>query len=326
MQRKFFLVRAAAGCVAVALAAVLVCVVSVRAGESIDRVVATVDGEPITLADVRGFAAQTGNPMADGDQGTSETFKAALKALIAEKLLQEEVKKYEDRVDDTQVDHYISDLEEERNISDQQLRQSLMQSGVTYDDFRKHARIELEKAMMLNNELRQKINIPPADIQAYYDAHKDDFTIKQERYKLAQILIATAPNATPAEVAAAKAKAESVRKKAMAGGDFGELARQYSDDESKAQGGELGSFAPADIMDEILAAIKNLKPGDISEVVKSSHGFHILKLEEHDVPGPKPLPLVKEEIRNILIDQRAKSQLQQWVEKDLIKQHYVEIY
>lgn len=326
MQTKVSLVRAA-GWLALALAAVVLCGGrAVRAGEEVDRVVATVDGEPITLDDVRGFAAQTGNALAEADQGSSDTFKAALKALIAEKLLQEEVKKYEDKVDDNQVDRYIADIEQERNISDQQLRQSLTQSGVTYDDFRKHARLELEKAMMLNDELRQKIKIPPADIQAYYEAHKDDFTVKQERYKLAQILIALAPNASAADVAAAKAKADEAHKKAVAGQDFGELARQYSDDESKAQGGELGAFAPNDIMDEILAAIKSLKAGDISPVVKTSHGFHILKVEEHDVPGPKPMPLVKEDIRNILIDQQTKSQLQQWVEKDLIKQHYVEIY
>ena len=326
MQAKSVFVRAA-GWLALAVAAMVLCAApALRAGEEVDRVVATVDGDPITLDDVRGFAAQTGNALADGDQGSSDTFKAALKALIAEKLLQSEVKKYEDKVDDNQVDRYIADIEQERNISDQQLRQSLMQSGVTYDDFRKHAKIELEKAMMLNDELRQKINIPPADIQAYYDAHKDDFTIKQERYKLAQILIAIAPNASAADVAAAKAKADEVHKKAAAGQDFGELARQYSDDESKAQGGELGSFVPSDVMDEILAAIKNLKPGDISPVVKTSHGFHILKVEEHDVPGPKPLPLVKEDIRNLLVDQQTKARLQQWVEKDLIKQHYVEIY
>ena len=115
-----------------------------------------------------------------------------------------------------------------------------------------------------------------------------------------------------------------MRKKAIAGQDFGELAKQYSDDESKSQGGELGYFAPDEIMDKILEAAKNLKPGQISEVVQSSHGFHVLKLEAHDVPGPKPLALVKEEIRSKLIDQTARQRLEHWVETDLVKQHYVE--
>ena len=152
----------------------------------------------------------------------------------------------------------------------------------------------------------------------------DEFTVKQEKFQLAQILIAVPPNASPAEVAAAKAKADEVRKKAVAGEDFGDLAKRYSDDDSKAQGGELGMFGPDDIMDEILAAIKNLQPGQISEVVRTKHGFHIVKVEEHAIPGVRPLPAVKEDIRNHLVDQQTRGQLEGWVETDLVKQHDVE--
>ena len=70
-----------------------------------------------------------------------------------------------------------------------------MQNGVSWDDFRKQAKVELAKAMMLNEELRQHVTIPPEQIQAYYDAHHDQFTVKQEKFQLAQILIAVPPNA-----------------------------------------------------------------------------------------------------------------------------------
>jgi parvulin-like peptidyl-prolyl isomerase len=199
-----------------------------------------------------------------------------------------------------------------------------MQIGVSWEDFRKQARMELEKDMMLNEELRQRVTIPPEEIQAYYDAHHDEFTVKQEKYKLAQILVAVAPNASPADVAAAKARADEVRKKAAAGQGFGDLAKSYSDDESKSQGGELGVFGPDDIMDEILAAIRNAQPGQISEVVRSKHGFHVIKVEQHEVPGVKPLPVVKEDIRNHLVDQQTRGRLQTWVETELVKRHDVE--
>jgi len=292
--------------------------------EEIDKIVASVDGDPITMHDVRAFAQSAGRTLPAGDPTADPDFKDGLKGLIAQKLLAEEVAKYDDKIDETQIDKYIVEVEQDRNISDQQLKESLMQNGVSWDDFRKQAKVELAKAMMLNEELRQHVTIPPEEIQAFYDAHHDDFTVKQEKYKLAQILIAVAPNAPPAEVAAAKAKADEVHKKAAAGEDFGELAKRYSDDDTKSQGGELGIFAPDDIMDEILGAIKNLQPGQISDVVRSKNGFHIIKVEQHAVAGLRPLAAVKEDIRNHLVDQQTRARLQSWVETELVKQHDVE--
>ena len=292
--------------------------------EEVDKIVASVDGDPITMHEVRAFAESAGKTLPPGDPTADPTFKEGLKGLIAQKLLSEEVKKYDERIEESQIDRYIADVEQDRGVTDQQLKQSLMQNGVSWDDFRKQAKMELEKAMMLNEELRQHVTVPPEEIQAYYDAHHDEFTVKQEKYKLAQILVAVAPNASPADVAAAQVRADEARKKAAAGEDFGDLAKRYSDDESKAQGGELGVFGPDDVMDEILVAIKNLQPGQTSDVVRTKHGFHVIKVEQHEVPGVKPLAIVKEDIRNHLVDQQTRGRLQTWVETELVKRHDVE--
>ena len=292
--------------------------------EEVDKIVASVDGDPITMHDVRSFAQSAGKTLPPGDPTADPNFKEGLKGLIAQKLLDQEVKKYDEKVDEGQVDKYILEVEQDRGFTDQQLKQSLLQNGVSWEDFRKQARIELEKAMMLNDELRQHVTIPPEEIQAFYNAHREQFTVKQEKFKLAQVLIAVPPDASPAELAAAKAKAEDVRRRALTGEDFGELAKRYSDDDSKAQGGELGAFGPDDIMDEILAGIKNLQTGQISEVIRSKNGFHIIKVEQHDVPGVRPLAAVKEDIRNHLVDEKTKGRLEEWVDTELIKQHDVE--
>jgi peptidyl-prolyl cis-trans isomerase SurA len=324
MSNSFSFSRIARRFTIAVAAAAIVALPAISRAQQIDKIVASVDGDPITIRDVRVFAQSAGQPIPPGDPTADPIFKEGLKGLIAQKLLAEEVKKYDDKVDDSQIDKYIADIEEERNITDQQLRQSLMQNGISYDDFRKQARLELEKAMMLNEELRQRVTIPANQIQAYYDAHQDEFTVKKERYQLAQILISVAPTAPQAEVVAAKAKADDVRKKLLAGQDFGELAKRYSDDESKEHGGELGVFGPDDIMDEILGAIKTVPPGQISDVVRSKNGFHIIKVEAHETVGLKPLVVVKEQIRSKLVDDQTKSRLQSWVETELVKQHDVE--
>jgi parvulin-like peptidyl-prolyl isomerase len=291
---------------------------------AVDRVVASVDGDPITMREVQDFASSHGQPIDTNDFASSDSAKTAVKALIGEKLLEQEVKKYDDKVDEAQVDKYIMQLRTEKHMSDADFRAQLQASGMTYDELRKRARLDLEKAMMIEQEVRAKISVPDADVKAFYDSHQQDFTIAKERLRLAQILIALPPNPTPAQVSAAQKKAEMIRARAAKGADFGDLARVYSDDDSKSNGGELGWFAPADINDSILAAVKPLKPGDISGQVRTSHGIHIVKLEEHEVPGVVPLSEVRTEIRAQLVDQQSSLQIEKWVESDLVKQHYVE--
>jgi peptidyl-prolyl cis-trans isomerase SurA len=291
---------------------------------AVDRVVASVDGDPITMREVKDFASQHGEPIDTDDFANSETAKTAVKALIGEKLLEQEVKKYDEKIDEDQVDKYINQLRLDRHMTDTQFREQLQASGMSYDELRKRARLDLEKAMMIEQEVRAKIDVPDANVKAYYDSHKADFTITKERLKLAQIMIALPKNPTAAQVAAAQKKATAVRARVAKGDDFGDLARIYSDDDSKSNGGELGWFAPADVNDDILAAVKPLKPGEVSAPVRTSHGIHVVKLEEHEVPGLVPLSEVKAQIRSQLVDDQAATQLKKWVESDLVKQHYVE--
>jgi len=271
-------------------------------GASVDQVVASVDGEPITQREVVEFASATGNPLRSDDFATDPVAKKAVKALIGQKLLESEVKNYEDKVDDAQVDKYIVQVRGDKHMSDAELRAQLQAQGMSYEELRKRARTDLQKAMMVQQQVREKIQISNADIQTYYDAHKSEFEVKKERLKLAQILIAIPANATPEQVAAAQKKADQVYARAVKGADFNDLARTFSDDDSKTNGGELGWFEPNDVMDEILAAVKNLKPGQVSAVIKTKHGFHIVKLEDHQVPGLQPLPEVKDQIRNALMN------------------------
>jgi peptidyl-prolyl cis-trans isomerase SurA len=297
-----------------------------RAQDDLDRVVASVDGDPITVHDLKTFAAVNKVTLSDaGDMNSPET-KAVLKGVISERLLESEVRKYKGQVDERQVDEYISNFEQANGMTDAQLRAQLQSQGHTYEEFRKHARLELQKMIMIQKEVRGKVNISPDEVKAYYDAHPGEFGVGKESFKLAQILIAIPANATPDQVVAARAKAESIRQQLLAGADFGKLARQYSDDDSKSQGGELGDFSRGEMIDAIQNAIDHMKVGDISEPIRTDHGFHIVKLEAHDQVGVKPFSDVSGQIREKLVSQKAQQQFGTWVDSDLVKQHYIETF
>lgn len=317
-----------------ALALIVTCVAAVlvaepraaHAQDDLDRVVASIDGDPITVHDLKTFAAINKVTLPDpGDMNSPDT-KAALKGVISERLLESEVKKYKDQVDDRQIDEYISNFEQGNGLTDAQLRAQLQSQGHTYEEFRKHSRMELQKMIMIQKEVRGKVNISPDEVKAYYDAHPEEFSVGKETFKLAQILIAVPPNATPAQVEAARVKADSIHKQLLDGADFGKLARQYSDDDSRSQGGELGDFSRGEMIDPIQNAIDHMKGGEISDPIRTEHGFHIVKLEEHEQSGAKPFAEVSTQIQEKLVSQKAQQQFGTWVDNDLVKQHYIETF
>jgi peptidyl-prolyl cis-trans isomerase SurA len=247
-----------------------------------------------------------------------------LKQLIQDRMLKFEAHNYADRVTDDQVDRYIQNLEQNNHLTDDQLRQQLQADGVSYAEFRNRMREQVEAMTMIDKEVRQKVIVPESEIRAYYDSHLADFTTTDEKYQLAQILVAVPKNATPQQVAQLHAKALAIRKQAAKGADFGQLAMEYSDDDSKTKGGELGVFSPSDLNDQVAAGIKHLKVGQISQVIQTKYGFHIIKVEDHQVPGVQPLNQVRNQIRDKIQTAQSRDDFQKWVDTDLAKQHYVE--
>jgi parvulin-like peptidyl-prolyl isomerase len=293
-------------------------------GDSVDRVVASVDGNPITNFDLQNPGTGGPNSLTGNNPAGGIDPESTLKQLIAQQLLDQEAQKYADRVDEADVDRYIQQLEEQNHITDAQLRTQLQAEGSSYESFRKGAFKQVEALEMVQREVRAKIQVPDSEIEAYYKSHPEEFTVNEEKYRLAQILIPVAAGAPPDKVAAAQKKASDVRALAVKGKDFGELARQYSEDDSKDKGGELGEFNPADLNDQIAAAIKTTKPGDIAPLVHTRYGFHVIKVEEHQEAGTQPLAAVKEQIHEKLVNEHAKDKFEQWVDQDLAKQHDIE--
>src|SRR5580692_3302743 len=150
-----------------------------------------------------------------------------------------------------------------------------------------------------------KPQVSDADVQAYYNAHKDQYAVK-EQVKTRHILIAVPAGSDAKTDAAAKAKAEDLLKQVKAGGNFADLASKNSDDPgSKTQGGELPMIPTSGLDPAYAKAAMALNPGQTSDVVKSQFGYHIIQTEQKDAAHTKPLAEVKAEIVPVLEQQRA---------------------
>jgi len=150
-----------------------------------------------------------------------------------------------------------------------------------------------------------KPQITDADVQAYYNAHQDQYQVK-DQVKVRHILIAVPSGADAKADAAAKSKAEGILKQIKAGGNFAELAKQNSDDPgSKEQGGELGWLDRGKTVPEFDKTAFSLPVGQTSDVIKTQFGYHILQVEDKKTAHLRPLSEVKAEIVPVLEQHRG---------------------
>ena len=166
----------------------------------------------------------------------------------------------------------------------------------------------------LKKEIAEKVSISEEDMKSYYDTHKDEFKTP-EMARVRHILVKVAPGASEEEKKKAKEKAEGILDKIKAGEDFDKLATELSDDTgSKPKGGDLGFFARGRMVKPFEDAAFSLKPGQVSGIVETQFGYHIIKMEEMKEAGIDTFETVKERIRQKLLQDRIRTKVAEFID------------
>lgn len=156
--------------------------------------------------------------------------------------------------------------------------------------------------------VRAQITIPEAELRARYEGTKATYR-QPEQVKAQHILVSVEATATPEQDAAARAKAEEALQKAKSGSDFAELVRQYSDEPGAAErAGDLGFFGRGQMVPEFEKAVFAMQPGQISDLVRTNFGYHIIKVNERRAESVRTFEEVRPEIEARLAEDRAKTQ------------------
>ncbi|MFQ5667541.1 MAG: peptidylprolyl isomerase [Candidatus Binatia bacterium] len=287
----------------------------------VDKILATVDGEPITLHELKKFAAHNvrGRRLrAAPDQAT------LLEGLITDKIIQKEASDKGIVVRDQDIDHYIDGVKKRNHLTDDQLAEALKAQGLTLETYRRQVREEIQKAQLIEREIRGKVNVTPEEVQRYYKAHLADYSTPG-RLQVAHILFRLDPDAPAATVAAVTAKAQAVRARIARGADFAEMAKQYSQDPSGKNGGDLGWFKQGELLDDLEAVANKLDVGAVSEPVRTAVGLHIIKLEAREAPAHEDLATLADAIKQKLYNAALEERFQKWLSEDLRARHHVEI-
>ncbi len=290
-------------------------------GERINAVLATVDGEPVTLYELRQFAQSSLRLRQSANLSQAEL----LRAVITDKIVEREVQQKGIIVRDEDVDAYIRSVKERNRIDDRQLAEALRLQGLDLASYRKQVREDLARQQLLAREIRGKVTVTPEDVQRYLEEHKEERS-GPARVRIAHILFPLPADASSEQVVAALARAEDVRRQIADGLDFAVAAQRYSQDKTAREGGDLGWFKPGELLDELEQAQERLKVGEVSQPLRTRLGIHLIRVVAREQEGQLDRTALEEEVRQKLYAQALEERFQRWLSEDLYKLHHVEIF
>lgn len=289
-------------------------------------VVVTVNGEAVTRGQVdqavdrqmRMAGAQMGNlPPELLAQVKKQISQNTLESLVRQTLLDQQVEAAHIEVTEAEALAYIAERGAQQNppITVERLQQMVESQGGNFDEFKAEYRTGLARQKFMETQWAGKIDVNDADAQAYYEGHPKEF-VKPEMVRASHILIAPDPNAADPNQAkaVAKAKAEALLTQVKSGADFAELAKANSSCPSKAQGGDLGIFGRGKMVKPFEDAAFALEPGEVSGVVETQFGYHIIKVTEHTDAQTVPLEEAKTGIIERLIAQKKNQAVQEYLQ------------
>lgn len=288
--------------------AVLICAIFISAPgyadgrELVDRVVAVVGGEVITLSEVNEIAANAPDMPAE----------KVLETLIDEKLIEIEARKKGVEATDSEVEAAIERHIEEMGVSKNEFEALLQQGGLSMDEYRKKVRNDLIKVKFVKSNIQGDVTVTDEDALNYYRRHQEDFRAGEEIH-LEHIFLPFPMEADEEQRAQVRALAQKVRAKAMAGEDFTALAKTYSKGGDASSGGDLGWVVPKDLVPAFAEAVKDLKSGQVSEVVELEGGCHLLFAVDRKTAEFMPFEDVKEKIQQYLYSVKIAEQLDKLV-------------
>jgi peptidyl-prolyl cis-trans isomerase SurA len=298
--------------------------------EVIDGVAAVVNGDVITFSQVQEVSGPRERTLREQFTGQElidkikEARLGALNDLIDRQLIVQEFKKKQFNIPEYVVDDQIANIIKDDFAGDRQaFLRTLNAQGYTINKFREMQRDKVIVGAMRQNNVKGNFSATPQQIQAYYDANKQEF-VTPEQLKLRMIVL----NADPLDANSAdstRKMADEIRDKVKGGADFATMAKTYSMDGTAESGGDWGLIDRKTLNQQLTDVAFALLPGQTSQVVQIGDSFYILYCESKKESGVIPLPEVRDGIGRKLEQAQRQKATQRWLDS-LREKAFIKIY
>lgn len=246
-----------------------------------------------------------------------------IRKMVGDELLYQEAVKKGLTIDDKSVDNEMVRIK--RQFKDEkQYQQQLKASGHTEENLRTQIHRQASISQLIKSEIVPKIDIKPDAIKAYYESNMDQFR-RPERVRAQHILMKTEQGDSEEKKAEAKKKLEALQKRILAGEDFSALAKEHSQGPSNVRGGDLGFFTRGRMVKAFEDVAFKLAPNEVSDIVETQFGYHLIKVLEHQAESNPPFEEVQPKIKSMMFNQQIQKELEPYVD-GLREKAKIEIY
>ena len=309
-------------------------VVPMRA-EILEQVLVKVNGDIITKTDLEErqiaalrermktqVTAESLKTDAGLRQALAEITPQILVETIDEMLLVQLGKEKGYKLSDEQFKSWLDGLRKEQNLQDEaKFQAALKQEGMTITELRKNVERNMLIQRVQQDEVGSKLQITEEEARQYYLTNRDEFaqpasvTLREILVEIPESTQQGAAGVNVAEADAAKEKAAAIRARVMAGEDFAKVATEESASPSKANGGLIGPLNVADLSPALQSTLEKMKPGDITEPLRSARGYQILKLDTLKPAGIQPFEAVRDLVADKVHDARQRTEVRKFLSR-----------
>jgi len=262
---------------------------AVEKGNAVDRIVAIVNDDVITSAELEAelnIIKQQLRQQQTQLPPDSILEKQVLDRLVVTRIQLQHAEKRLLKIDDESLNSAIANIARQNGLDIVTFRQALEASGLNYNEYRERVRNEMIIARLQQREVQRKINVTEQEIDDFL-ANQDLQDSSSDEYRLQHILLVVPEAAAAERIQAAKQKAQQILEQLKGGADFTQMAIADSDGQQALNGGDLGWRKLAEIPTLFSSLVRDMQVGELSDVIRSPSGFHIIKLTEKRSSDPQ---------------------------------------